>query len=124
MSDAYGFLLKRFTKLSYPNSTATNPHAIDVHDEIVGGYTDASGIMHGFLRTDAAVWQSLDWQYPARGTALTGVNDNGDLVGYYIDQAGLQKPFDPFVGTRGKLDYIGTSMPSFASASAGCRGSR
>jgi uncharacterized membrane protein len=94
-SGASGFLLKHgtYTKLSDPNGTATYALAINVHGEIVGGYTDASGRLHGFLRTDSGTWQTVDDRYPARGTVLTGVNDNSNFVGYDVDQAGLQKPF-------------------------------
>ncbi len=93
-----GFLLVHgaFTKLQYPGREPTYPTAINIHDEIVGYYFDASGTSHGFLLTDPVKdprWRSFDEPHGARDTVLTGINDRGDLAGWYVDQAGAQKPF-------------------------------
>lgn len=88
-----GFLYKngQFTTFDFPGSTVTNPFGINIHDTIVGSYLDGSGVMHGFtLKTPikGATWQSIDDPNGVGSTVVNGLNDNGELVGFYTDAAG------------------------------------
>ncbi|HLH60329.1 MAG TPA: hypothetical protein VKV20_01490 [Ktedonobacteraceae bacterium] len=91
--DIVGFLLKgnSFTEFDYPGSTNTTPLGVNKYDEIVGGYFDANGLMHGFVLTSPlknAQWRSIDDPNGIGTTTINGVNDKGNLVGFYVDVAG------------------------------------
>ncbi len=49
----HGFLLDGgvFTTIDFPGATATGAFGLDALDRIVGAYIDASGRVHGYLRT-------------------------------------------------------------------------
>ncbi len=73
--------------------TATSTSAFGCNDrgEIVGSFTDAGGAVHGFL-TDGRRFVQFDApgssQTPAfnvSGTFINGVNDRGDIVGFFSD---------------------------------------
>mgnify|MGYP001032313757 FL=1 len=70
------------TTLAYPGATMTQAFGVNDHDEVVGAYQLGSGstaTTHGFTWT------------PPNGigtTTVNGVNDQGDLVGFYTDNAG------------------------------------
>jgi hypothetical protein len=42
------------------------------------------------------VWQSIDEPNADKNTVVTGINDSGDICGYYVDPSGVQHGF---VGT-------------------------
>jgi len=49
-------------------------------------YLDAAGGMHGFLYTVAtASFQSIDDPNGIGTTTINGINDRGQLVGFYVD---------------------------------------
>jgi uncharacterized membrane protein len=88
-----GWLLegKRFTNLAYPGAVSTQPSGINESDEIVGSFEDASGNTHGFILTQplkAPHWQEFDEPKASGETILAGINDRGDLVGYYQNGSG------------------------------------
>jgi probable HAF family extracellular repeat protein len=53
----------------------------------VGRYQDASLVTHGFLYIDG-IFTSLDMP-GARATSAQGINNRGQIVGYYEEQDGL-----------------------------------
>ena len=55
--------------------------------EVVGDYQAGAGT-RGFTWTSARGFAIVDGPGGAVSTAITGVNDAGDLVGYYTDRAG------------------------------------
>jgi hypothetical protein len=59
--------------------------------QIVGFYTDSSGVTHGFTRT-AAGYQTLDFPGATLTHAL-GVNVLGSIVGDYVDASGHNHGF-------------------------------
>lgn len=88
-----GFLIKdgKITTFGFPGGSNTQPFGINIHDTIVGSYLDGAGVMHGFvLRTPlkGASWQSIDDPNGVGSTVVNGLNDQGDLVGFYTDAAG------------------------------------
>ena len=60
-------------------------------DQVVGSYTDAAGAMHGFLFDEQSkTYATIDaTQNPMKGpgamTVLNGINDKGQIVGFYLD---------------------------------------
>jgi hypothetical protein len=57
----------------------------------VGAYTDGSGNLattHGFTWTPQAGFAKVDDPQGPGATTINGVNDHGDLVGFYTDSAG------------------------------------
>ena len=58
---------------------------------MVGIYTVAAGTttaMHGFTWTSRHGFQTVDDPNAVGTTTVNGVNDHGDLVGFYVDAAG------------------------------------
>jgi len=90
---AIGFLKVggSYTTFSYPEATSTTPFGINIHDQIVGSYTDSSGGSHGFLLSHPLTtmnWQSFDDPNGVGTTVINGVNDHAKMVGFYVDSAG------------------------------------
>lgn len=86
-----GFYWKdgRFDRISYPGATSTKALGINKNDEIVGAYVDTFGRTHGFVLRRAAAapqWKSYDAAGARGATVLTGINADGDAVGYYRDE--------------------------------------
>jgi hypothetical protein len=87
-SETIGFLKKngKFSTFTYPNSSVTMPSGVNIDDDIVGGYTGASSSMHGFLATNVLVkanFKTIDDPKGKGTTFINGINDNGDMVGFY-----------------------------------------
>jgi hypothetical protein len=87
------FLLKgkTFTEFDFSGSTNTTALGVNKSDQIVGGYVDGAGLMHGFVLSNPlkhAQWQSIDDPNGIGTTTVNGVNDKGNLVGFYVDSAG------------------------------------
>jgi uncharacterized protein (TIGR03437 family) len=69
-----------------PGSTNTLVTGINNAGQIVGNYTDASKVVHGFIRAaDAVTYTTID--VPAQATA-DGINNLGQVVGTYKDATG------------------------------------
>jgi probable HAF family extracellular repeat protein len=92
--------------------------AINTSGQIVGGYTDAGGVTHGYLLSHGH-YTTLD-DPDGVFTFATGINDSGQIVGFYFDAAGVEHGFllnhgqyttldDPVAGTgggQGTLAYM------------------
>ena len=81
----------RFTDLAVPGASATMALGLNVRDEVVGTYTVGSGdsaVMHGFTWTPQHGFATVDDPRGAGTTTINGVNDLGQLVGFYTDAAG------------------------------------
>jgi hypothetical protein len=89
-----GFLLTRggqFISLSVPGASATMALGVNNYDEVVGTYTVGSGtsaVMHGFTWTPQHRFTTVDDPHGIGTTTINGVNDHGQLVGFYVDSAG------------------------------------
>jgi hypothetical protein len=78
-----------------PGGSHTQALGINDKDQIVGTYVDAAKNTHGFMLTDPtgphSHWQTIDDNaanaMPGT-TVVNGINDAGDLVGFYTDTAG------------------------------------
>lgn len=96
------FLLDRghVTKFDHPDAaTETAAESIDDRGRIVGGYYDASGATHGFLRDTRGRFRAIDVP-GAKGTTTARINDRGQIVGRYTDTPSVQ---DPTATNRGYL---------------------
>lgn len=95
----HGFLLKGntvsvFDYTGIANVTSTTFLGINNADQIVGTFTVGTGStaqMHGFLLSNPlhhAQWQTIDDPNGVGTTTINGLNDNADLVGFYVDGNG------------------------------------
>jgi hypothetical protein len=96
-----GFLLShgQFTDLAVPGASATMALGVSNSDEVVGTYTVGSGSsaqMHGFTWQAGRGFRTVDDPHGMGTTTINGVNDFGQLVGFYVDSAGNT---DGFVAT-------------------------
>ncbi len=71
--------------LDFAGGMGTQAFGINNHGEIVGDYTDSLGVMHGFTYI-GGVFTTVDAPAGVPGsTVINGVNDLGQLVGFYAD---------------------------------------
>lgn len=66
---------------------------INNEDQVVGSYTDAANLTHGFLfdehsQTYKAIDDPNQLNVVGGGTTLNGINDKGQVVGFFMDKAG------------------------------------
>ena len=89
-----GFLKVRdrtFIDLSVPGASSTMALGVNNYDEVVGVYTVGIGSnaqMHGFTWTRGGGFHTVDDPHGIGTTTINGVNDHGQLVGFYVDSAG------------------------------------
>ncbi len=89
-----GFLLSghgKLTTLAFPGASMTQALGVNNADEVVGVYQLGSGstaTMHGFTWTRKRGFQTVDDPNGVGTTTVNGVNDKGQLVGFYVDTAG------------------------------------
>src|SRR5207244_6287421 len=75
-----------FTTIDVPGATGTGAARSNAAGQIVGGYTDATGMAHGFL-LDNGTFITIDFP-SATGTTAFGINAPGQIVGIYGDDGG------------------------------------
>jgi uncharacterized membrane protein len=66
---------------------------INDQDQVVGSYTDKNNLTHGFLFDEQSqTYKTIDdpnqKNIVGGGTTLNGINNNGQIVGFFVDQAG------------------------------------
>jgi hypothetical protein len=88
-----GFLLSHghLAELAVPGASATMALGVNNFDEVVGTYMVGSGSsaqMHGFTWQPGRGFTSIDDPHGIGTTTINGVNDFGQLVGFYTDAAG------------------------------------
>ncbi len=84
----HGFLFSnaKYTRLIYPGSTFTQALGLNDLNEVVGTYTDSSNMTHGFT-WKAGVFQSIDDPKGIGSTVINGVNNAGEIVGFWGNTA-------------------------------------
>ena len=87
-----GRTLKTFdVTINHTTAASTSPFGCNNEGEIVGSFTDSDGNIHGFIFTHGRFFQfdaTGSSQTPAfgvMGTFINGVNDRGDIVGFFSD---------------------------------------
>jgi hypothetical protein len=88
-----GFLLSHghLTELAAPGASSTMALGVNTFDEVVGTYTVGSGssaVMHGFTWQPGRGFTTVDDPHGIGTTTINGVNDHGQLVGFYVDANG------------------------------------
>jgi hypothetical protein len=91
----FGFLGQKFftfnVKIKGVTVTSTLPFGCNDEGEIVGSFTDSNGNVHGFILVDRRFFQfdapgsSQTPAFGTMGTLINGVNDRGDIVGFFSD---------------------------------------
>jgi hypothetical protein len=69
----------------------TQAFGVNDSDWVVGAYTTGSGnntATHGFVWTPQRGFTTVDDPNGVGTTTLNGINNEGDLVGFYTDSAG------------------------------------
>ena len=118
--DTEGFLLAKGkpTEIKYPGSSMTQPLGLNNNDEVVGVYTVTSGnntAMHGFTWYPRFGFHKVDAPGGAGTTTINGVNECGDIVGFFVDGTnnthGLlgNAQFSPFVSPVHKARDVSAS---------------
>ena len=85
----HGYLFNGSTAstLDFLGGMGTQAFGINNKGEIVGDYIDSMGVMHGFTYI-GGVFQTVDDPAGVAGsTVINGVNDLGQLVGFYADNS-------------------------------------
>ena len=71
--------------------TSTSAFGCNDEGEIVGSFTDGAGNVHGFIFLGGKFFQfdalgsSQTPAFGVMGTFINGVNDRGDIVGFFSD---------------------------------------
>ena len=96
----HGFLLLHtgaLTVLDFPGGTLTQALGLNNLQQVVGTYNDAAGNTHGFLYDAKALeYQSVNDPHGVDSTVVNGINDEGQIVGFYLDP--LTGNTDGFLG--------------------------
>lgn len=72
--------------LHIPGQKTISPNAINNHGQVVGYFTDAGNVNHGFLY-DSGAFTPID--YPGGvGTVANGINNLGEIAGSFSDAKG------------------------------------
>jgi probable HAF family extracellular repeat protein len=104
-----GFLFKgsRTNLFSINGATQTLPADINNLGQVVGSYTDAQQLTHGFLH-DATGFHTID--YPGQtenpSTGVSGINDQGTIVGGFGIFFGAGSGSEGFVLQNGQFTEI------------------
>ena len=70
---------------------STSPFGCNNQGDVVGSFTDSSGAVHGFIwshgrfRRVDATGSSQTAAFGVAGTLINGINDQGDIVGFFSD---------------------------------------
>ena len=75
------------TKLDFPGATATQAFGLSGGDEVVGSYTVGEDT-HGFVWVPGFGFQTVNDPSGENHTTINGINDHGELVGFYEDASG------------------------------------
>lgn len=89
--DTLGFILNgnTLTSLQDPNGVSTIILGLNNTGLADGAYTDANGLLHGFVYDIGTnTFTTVDDPNGVNGTTLNGLNDLGQLTGFFVDAAG------------------------------------
>src|SRR6516164_8334384 len=81
-----------YTTIDVPGATATNAISVNDFGVVVGSYTDAQGVSHGFIDRHGvftAVNDPHAGTASGQGTTVNAINDFGVLGGTYTAATGV-----------------------------------
>jgi uncharacterized membrane protein len=111
MATAAFALAETYMPIDFPGAIVTDASGINSTGEIVGTYTEADNVGHGF-RLDNGVFSTID--YPgAINTAAIAVNARGDIAGFFLDSANHWHGFVLSDGRYFVQDYPGATTGTF-----------
>jgi uncharacterized membrane protein len=107
-----GFVLDRgrFTTVEAPEAAnQTLAYGVNNRGQIVGGYDDADGVAHGFVRDKRGRFTTYDVP-GAYATIITRINDRGQMVGDYFETSdtyaqGVKRGFLLDDGKLTRIDF-------------------
>jgi hypothetical protein len=85
-----------FTTIIFPHSSSTQALGINDFGLVVGDYTVGTGgnaEMHGFTWQAGHGFREVNDPLGVNTTTINGVNDHGDLVGFYVGRGGNTNGF-------------------------------
>jgi hypothetical protein len=77
----------KVTDLAVPGASATTALGVNDRDEVVGTFMVGTAL-HGFTWTPKGGFAMFDDPHGMGTTTVNGVNNAGDLVGFYVDAVG------------------------------------
>lgn len=92
-----------FSSFDFPGAINTQATGITPSGDIVGRYTSADGVLHGFLLSNGQ-FHSIDVP-GATSTDVDWINPRGQIVGNYFDEAGHQHGFLLTNGAYKTIDF-------------------
>jgi probable HAF family extracellular repeat protein len=98
-----------YTDLTIPGAKDVEPKGINAAGAIVGSYFDSSNNAHGFLDVGGTI-TTLDDPLATNpiGTTATGINDLGQVVGWYNNGSGYHGfLYNPTTGTYTTINHRG-----------------
>jgi probable HAF family extracellular repeat protein len=97
-----------FATISYPGAISTWAWEINERGDIVGQYTDSSGVTHGFLLRGGR-FVTVDFPGASR-TVAQGINSRGAISGAYIGADGKWHGFVLREGAFTTVDFPGAAI--------------
>lgn len=88
--------IELLTTFDYPGEgNSTQPSKINDHGDIVGYFTDSSGVTRGFVRYRDGSFSApiVEPNDAANNTQARGINNDGTIVGFYFGTDGGQHGF-------------------------------
>ena len=88
-----------FHKIAVPGAASTIAFGVNDNDTVVGVYTDgpgSTGTPHGFIwRIGGSLTTKVDDPNGIGTTTLNGINNEGDIVGFYGDSTAHRTASSP-----------------------------
>ena len=90
---------------SFPGALVTDTFALDINNGgVIVGSFKKPGEEHGFIRAANGTFTQVDVPGSIE-TEVFGINNNGDIVGRYLDSLGIQHGFERTNGIYIQINY-------------------
>ena len=108
----HGFLRvgETFIPIDVPGARATHVSGINNSGQMVGGWTDANGVRHGFLLS--GTFSTIDFPGNPELTDLAKINDRGEIIGTTSPRFPEMFDFHPFILSRGSFITVDSILPN------------
>jgi uncharacterized membrane protein len=97
-----------FVQIDVPNSVFTDARGINAGGDVVGSYTDADDVSHGFLLRKG-VFTTIDVPDATVTFGARAINARGDVVGTFLDADEVQRAYLRQGGHFFRIEYPGAS---------------
>jgi hypothetical protein len=94
---------RSFVSFGYPSASATMANGVNDGSEVVGSFTDSSGVVHGFTYKSQK-FATLDHPVGV-STVANAINNSGEIVGYYEDSSDGLHGFTSVKGNMTSIDF-------------------